>query len=73
MPLDSIYLRALTGELAGRVSGMKIDKVQMPERDLAVLSLRGQGESLRLLLSANPGSARLHLTTERFENTAKMY
>ena len=68
MPLDSIYLRALTGELAGRVSGMKIDKVQMPERDLAVLSLRGQGESLRLLLSANPGSARLHLTTERFEN-----
>jgi predicted ribosome quality control (RQC) complex YloA/Tae2 family protein len=68
MPLDSICLRALTQELSARVTGMKIDKVQMPERDLAVLSLRGQGESLRLLLSANSGSARLHLTTEKFEN-----
>ncbi|MGI6027833.1 MAG: Rqc2 family fibronectin-binding protein [Candidatus Heteroscillospira sp.] len=68
MPLDAICLRALTGELAPRLTGMKIDKVQMPERDLVVLSLRGGRETLRLLLSASVGSARVHLTEERFEN-----
>jgi len=68
MPLDAICLRALTEELSNRVTGMKIDKVQMPERDLIVLSLRGGRESLRLLLSASAGSARVHLTEEKFEN-----
>ncbi|MGE4354504.1 MAG: NFACT family protein, partial [Oscillospiraceae bacterium] len=68
MPLDAICLRALTAELSGKLTGMKIDKVQMPERDLVILSLRGNGDSVRLLLSAGVGSARIHLTQEKFEN-----
>lgn len=67
MPLDSICLSALTGELSTRITGMKIDKVQQPERDLLLLSLRGNGESLRLLLSAGVGSARIHVTQESYE------
>ncbi len=67
MPLDAICLAALVSELRGRIIGMKIDKVQQPERDLLLFSLRGNGESLKLLLSANVGSARLHLTKESFE------
>ena len=68
MPLDAICLRALNGELAPKLAGMKIDKVQMPERDLIILSLRGGRENVRLLLSAAVGSARVHLTEEKFEN-----
>ena len=68
MPLDAICLRALSRELSQRITGMKIDKVQMPERDLVILSLRGGRENLRLLLSASVGSARVHLTEEKFEN-----
>ena len=71
MPLDAVCLAALTGELRGRIIGMKIDKVQQPERDLLLFSLRGNGESLRLLISANVGSARVHLTTESFEQPAQ--
>ena len=68
MPLDAICLRALTAELSVKLAGMKVDKVQMPERDLILLSLRGNGGSVRLLLSAGVGSARVHLTQEKFEN-----
>ncbi len=71
MPLDAVCLAALTAELRGRIIGMKIDKVQQPERDLLLFSLRGNGESLRLLVSMNPGRARLHLTTESFEQPAQ--
>ena len=67
MPLDAICLAALTEELRGRIIGMKIDKVQQPERDLLLFSLRGSGETLRLLVSANVGNARLQLTKESFE------
>lgn len=68
MPLDAICLRALKNELSEKLVGMKIDKVQMPERDLIILSLRGNGDSFKLLLSAGVGSARMHITSEKFEN-----
>ena len=67
MPLDSVCLSALTAELSSRIIGMKIDKIQQPERDLLLLSLRGNGESLRLLLSAGVGSARIHVTEAAYE------
>ncbi len=45
MPLDSICLRALASELSEKLTGMKIDKVQMPERDLLLLSLRAAAKA----------------------------
>ena len=68
MPLDAVCIHALAAELAQRLEGGKIDKVQQPERDLLLLSLRARGENLRLLLSAGTGSARIHLTRTNFEN-----
>lgn len=71
MPLDAVCLRALTLELGARIVGARVDKVQQPERDLVLLSLRCAGENLKLLLSANPGAARVHLTQERFDQPAQ--
>lgn len=68
MPLDAVLLSAVTRELEDRLTGGRIDKVQMPERDALLLSVRGQHENLRLLISANVGSARIHLTRASFEN-----
>lgn len=70
MPLDAVFLSALRTELDGQLRGMKIDKVQQPEADQIVLSLRGPGGSSRLLLSAGTGDARVHLTDASFENPA---
>ena len=71
MPLDAICLSALTGELSEKLSGAKIDKIQQPERDMILLSVRGRGENLRLLIAAGTGNARVHLTKSVFENPAE--
>jgi len=68
MPLDSITLRALMGELEPQITGAKIDKVQQPDRDTVVLSLRGVGHNSRLLICAGTGSARIHFTETAMEN-----
>jgi len=67
--LDAICLAAIRVELSRQITGMKIDKVQQPERDMIVLSLRGPGApQRRLLISSGTGDARLHLTEYKFEN-----
>ena len=71
MPLDAITLSALTAELKEKLEGGRIDKVQQPERDMLLLSLRAKGENLRLLLAAGTGNARVHLTESSFENPAE--
>ena len=68
MPLDAVCIAALAGELKDRLEGGRIDKVQQPERDLLLLSVRVKGENLRLLLSAGTGSARIHVTRASYEN-----
>ena len=70
MPLDAICLSAIRDELDGQIIGMRIDKVQQPERDIIILTLRGGGSSRRLLMSSGTGDARMHLTEHQFENPA---
>ncbi len=69
MPLDAVTLTGLTAELSAALVGSRIDKINMPERDLVILSLhsRDAGKQ-KLLLCARPGSARLHLTEQSYEN-----
>ena len=71
MPLDAICLSALTAELREKLEGAKIDKVQQPERDMLLLSLRGRSGNFRLLLAAGAGNARVHITGESMENPAE--
>ena len=71
MPLDALCLTAVAEELRPTLVGAKIDKIYQPTRDEVVLFLRGQGENVRLLLSANPGHPRAHLTTLPRENPDK--
>ena len=46
MPLDAIYLSAVKDELEARIVGGKIDKVQQPERDTVLLTIRSNNENL---------------------------
>lgn len=71
MPLDAICLAALVRELKPALEGGRIDKVQQPERDMLLLSLRAQGENRRLLIAAGTGNARLHFTETAIENPAE--
>ena len=68
MPLDALCLTAVAAELRRSLVGGKIDKLYQPARDQLLLYIRGQGENVRLLLSAAPGHPRAHLTTLSREN-----
>ena len=71
MPFDAVFLSAVTAELTQTLVGSRIDKIQMPARDLVILQFHGQKGNGRLLLSASSGSPRLHLTTSPLENPAQ--
>ncbi len=71
MPLDALCLTAVAAELRPIVEGANIDKIYQPTRDEVVLFLRGQGQNVRLLLSASPGHPRAHFTTLTRENPDK--
>ena len=68
MPLDALCLTAVAGEVRAAVQGGKIDKIYQPTRDEIVLYIRGPAGNVRLLLSANPGHPRAHLTERNREN-----
>ena len=71
MPLDAICLAAVKDELSGLLTGFKIDKVQQPERDTVILTLRGGDRpQCKLLISAGSGDMRVHMTGYRYENPA---
>lgn len=68
MPLDAVCLQAVVAELAPQITGSRIEKIQQPARDQVVLLLRG---NRRLLLSADGGQPRLHLTELLRDNPAQ--
>lgn len=70
MPLDAVCLRAVLAELESKTVGGRIDKVYQPDRDEIVLSLRGTGGAMRLLMTANPSAPRMHLIDANRENPA---
>ena len=71
MPFDAALLSCVTQELSPILLGSRIDKIQMPARDLVIAQFHGSCGNGRLLLSASSGSARLHLTTQAQENPAQ--
>lgn len=71
MPLDALCLTGVAHEIRQAVLGGKIDKIYQPARDEVVLHIRGGRGNVRLLLSANPGHPRAHLTVLSRENPAE--
>ena len=71
MPFDAFFLTAVRRELEGSLTGCRIDKVQQPQRDTLILSMRGAAGGGRLLLTASPNHPRIHLTNEPTENPAQ--
>lgn len=68
MPFDAGVTAAVVAELKSRAVGAKIEKIQQPERDEIVLSLKNGKASGKLLLSAKASSARLCMTELEKEN-----
>ena len=68
MALDTATVSALTEELSARLTDGRIEKIQQPEKDLLLLTIRAEGENRKLLIRAAGPNARVHLTEQSFEN-----
>lgn len=68
MPSDFITLNALAAELNNKLAGGKIRRICQPEKDEITVSVYNGRTNLLLVISANPNSPRIHLTTVKKEN-----
>lgn len=62
MPFDGLFAAAVRRQLADALIGARVDKIYQPTPNTVILHCWRPGENVRLLLSADPGYPRVHLT-----------
>ena len=67
MAYDALSLSVLVKEFQDTLIGGKINKIYQPEKDEIVLSVFNK-QNYKLLISANAGVNRIHLTSANFDN-----
>ena len=67
MAIDGAFLFAVKNELQPLVGG-RIEKIHQPSREEVVISIRTRTGSKKLYISANAGSARVHITEKSVDN-----
>ncbi len=69
MALDGVYLSLVKRELEDILIGSRVDKIHQPAKGTIVIGLRTQGQgNVKLLMCAQAGTARVHLTDREYEN-----
>ena len=69
MPFDGLAIRAITRELNSDLIDARIDKIHQPEKDELVFSIRqAKAGTVKLVISANPRWARLHISSDKKVN-----
>ena len=71
MALDGIFLHNLLQDLSPILIDSKIDKINQPEKDEIILTLRKNRKNYKLLISASSKFPRLHFTEIQKENPLK--
>lgn len=68
MALTAMEIGKVVGELAPALAEGWIQKIHQPTARTILLEIRTPGRTHRLLISCHPDTARLHFTTEAFQN-----
>ncbi|KAA9025931.1 Rqc2 family fibronectin-binding protein [Niallia endozanthoxylica] len=68
MSFDGLFTRAMVKELADSLQGGRINKVHQPYKNEIILVVRANGKNQKVLLSAHPSHARVHISKEEYEN-----
>ena len=67
MAFDGAFLYAVKNELQPLIGG-RIEKIHQPSREEVIISIRTREGSKKLFISANAGSARVHITARQVDN-----
>ena len=68
MALSAGTLAQLREELEEKLAGGRIEKIQQPERDLLLFTVRTEGTNRKMLIRAAGPNSRIHLTGQSYEN-----
>jgi len=68
MSYDGFVTASVVRQLNDTINGGRIDKIYQPEKEELLFSIHGSRAKYRLLLSANGGNARAHLTDTEYAN-----
>ena len=71
MALDGIFLNSLINNLKDILIDSKIDKINQPEKDEVILTIRKDRKNYKLLISASSKFPRIHFTEVSKENPLK--
>ncbi|MDC2864764.1 Rqc2 family fibronectin-binding protein [Bacillus sp. BP-3] len=70
MAFDGLFTRAITHEIANSLQTGRISKIYQPSKYEILLHIRANGKNQKLLLSAHPTYARMHLTAQNYDSPA---
>lgn len=68
MAFDGLFTRAITHEIANSLQTGRISKIYQPSKYEILLHIRANGRNQKLILSAHPTYARLHLTNQNYDS-----
>jgi len=70
MAFDGLFTRAITHEIANSLQTGRISKIYQPSKYEVLLHIRANGKNQKLLISAHPTYARMHLTNQSYDSPA---
>lgn len=70
MSFDGLFTRAITKEVQESLSSGRISKIYQPSKYEILLHIRARGKNHKLLLSAHPTYARMHMTAQGYDSPA---
>ncbi|MFX3624596.1 MAG: NFACT family protein [Ectobacillus sp.] len=68
MAFDGLFTRAVTKEIREALESGRISKIYQPSKYEILLHIRAKGKNHKLLLSAHPTYARMHLTAQSYDS-----
>jgi predicted ribosome quality control (RQC) complex YloA/Tae2 family protein len=71
MSFDGMFTYCMQKELRQQLVGGRITKIYQPFKHELILQIRANGKNHRVLLSAHPNYARVHITEELYENPSE--
>ena len=63
MAFDGLYLHYVINELKNIIIDGRVNKINQPEKDEIIITLRKERKNLKLLISASPKYPRFNLTS----------
>ncbi|MEH7386669.1 NFACT RNA binding domain-containing protein [Bacillus sp. JJ1521] len=68
MTFDGIFTKQIVNELQQTLESGRISKIYQPYKNELIFQVRSNGRNHKLLLSAHPSYARIHVTNESYDN-----